>query len=103
MWSGQGDVFRLTFSAHIPQGVPSRSAPLLNQTELLNRLKALADENRIKILHLLRDSGELSTQDIMERLVKGGGNSVIYVPDFSCVWPLNNARGQSTFNRIQDT
>lgn len=68
MWSGHKDLFRLTFSAHIPQGVSSRSAPLLNQTELLNRLKALADENRIKILHLLRDTGELSTQDIMERL-----------------------------------
>ena len=40
----------------------------MNQTELLNRFKALADENRIKILELLRDEGELSTQDLMERL-----------------------------------
>ncbi|MFK7800505.1 MAG: ArsR/SmtB family transcription factor [Anaerolineae bacterium] len=67
MWSGQEDVLRLTFSAYIPQGIPSRSASQLNQTELLNRLKALADENRIMILNALREDGELSTQEIMER------------------------------------
>jgi DNA-binding transcriptional ArsR family regulator len=68
MWSGKNDTFRLTFSAYIPQGISSRSAPQLNQTALLNRLKALADENRIKILDALRQEGEMSTQEMMEQL-----------------------------------
>ena len=68
MWSGKDDTFRLTFSAYIPRGIPSHSAAQLNQAELLNRLKALADENRIQILDLLRQEGEMSTQEIMERL-----------------------------------
>ena len=71
MWTGDEDTLRLTFSAHLPPGQitgGTGSSSKLNHTDLLNRFKALADENRIKILELLRDEGKLSTQEVMERL-----------------------------------
>lgn len=72
MWAGNQETLWLTFSAHLPKGqavneFASQSAALLNQSELLNRLKALADENRIQILNALKDGEQLSTQDIMAR------------------------------------
>ncbi|MEM7116754.1 MAG: metalloregulator ArsR/SmtB family transcription factor [Chloroflexota bacterium] len=67
MWSGKGDTLRISFSAYIPQGsaVGSETVQQLSQAELLNRLKALADENRLKILEALSQTGELSTPEIM--------------------------------------
>lgn len=70
LWSGKGDILRLTFSAYIPETAAtttSRSASQLSQAELLNRLKALADKNRLQILEVLGQEGELSAQDMMNR------------------------------------
>jgi DNA-binding transcriptional ArsR family regulator len=42
--------------------------PELSRAELLVRLNALADDNRLGILKLVADAGELRSQDIMARL-----------------------------------
>lgn len=57
----------LIFGAHAPQGV-TVNAPALSRTELLVRINALADDNRLHILKLLADEGELRSQDIIERV-----------------------------------
>lgn len=56
----------LTFAARRPHRQQG-SLSALDQAELVNRLRALADETRIQILAALRQAGELSTPEIMER------------------------------------
>ncbi len=55
------------FSARMPAG-REQEAPDLSRAELLYRLSALAEETRLRILADIRDQGELSSQDIIERL-----------------------------------
>ncbi len=55
------------FGAHIPEGVDV-DAPDLSRAELVVRLSALADNDRLRILKLLAEEGELKSQDIQERL-----------------------------------
>jgi DNA-binding transcriptional ArsR family regulator len=57
----------IAFGARVPEGVPARSAAL-TRSELLVRLTALADETRLHILELLKEHGELSSQEVMDRL-----------------------------------
>jgi ArsR family transcriptional regulator len=61
------EVVKVVFGARVPEGV-SASLPELSRSELLMRLNALADETRLSILVLLASEGELSSQEIMERL-----------------------------------
>jgi DNA-binding transcriptional ArsR family regulator len=56
----------LTFAARRPHRQASAFSAL-DQAELVNRLRALADETRIQILAALRQTGELSTQEIIDR------------------------------------
>jgi ArsR family transcriptional regulator len=58
---------RVLFGARLPEGTRMRSAAL-SRSELLVRINALADENRLDILELLTSVEELCAQDIMQRL-----------------------------------
>lgn len=60
-------ISRLVFGARLPEGTGIRSAAL-SRSELLVRLNALADENRLDILELLTGEEELCAQDIMQKL-----------------------------------
>ncbi len=64
--AGENTVW-LLFSARMPAGREAE-APDLSRAELLYRLSALAEDSRLRILADIRDQGELSSQDIMERL-----------------------------------
>lgn len=66
LWFGDAEELRLGFPAHEP---PSHTLTGLrfDQATLANRFKALADENRLNILWALREAGELSTQDVIDR------------------------------------
>jgi DNA-binding transcriptional ArsR family regulator len=55
------------FGARQPQDA-GEVVPELSRAELLVRLNALADDNRLSILKLVADEGELRSQDIMARL-----------------------------------
>lgn len=57
----------LFFGARQPDGVPSTS-PDLSRSELLVRMIALADDTRLRILHLLAQHGELCSPDIIRLL-----------------------------------
>lgn len=57
----------VTFGAREPQGATVRSAAL-SRSQLLVRLNALADENRLHILDMLRGRDEMCAQDIIEEL-----------------------------------
>lgn len=57
----------LVFGARLPEGT-SVVSPDLSRAEILVRLGALADDNRLRILKLVAEEGELSSKDIMLRL-----------------------------------
>jgi DNA-binding transcriptional ArsR family regulator len=57
----------ILFGARIPEGVHIH-APDLSRTEILVRINALADDNRLRILKLISEEGELRSQDIISRL-----------------------------------
>lgn len=63
---GNGTLW-IVFGARPPEGAALRS-PALSRSELLVRLNALADGNRLHILNLLVESEELCAQDIIEVL-----------------------------------
>jgi ArsR family transcriptional regulator len=58
------DTLRILFGARLPKGV-AFSAPDLSRAELLVRLKALADNNRLRILKRISERGEQSSLDII--------------------------------------
>jgi DNA-binding transcriptional ArsR family regulator len=62
-----GDALRVFFGARLPEGVPF-DAPDLSRAEILVRLNALADNNRLRILRLISERGEQSSQDVMSSL-----------------------------------
>ncbi|MEZ4515348.1 MAG: metalloregulator ArsR/SmtB family transcription factor [Chloroflexota bacterium] len=57
----------ILFGARQPDGAVE-DVPELGRAEILVRLSALADDTRLSILKLVAESGELRSQDIMERL-----------------------------------
>jgi DNA-binding transcriptional ArsR family regulator len=57
----------MTFGARVPEGVPIH-APALSRAEIIMRLNALTDDNRLRILKLVSEEGEQSSQDIMRHL-----------------------------------
>jgi len=68
IWKTQvGDVLQVLFGARLPRGVQF-SAPDLSRAEILVRLNALADSNRLHILQLISEEGEQRSQDVIDRL-----------------------------------
>lgn len=65
LWYGDEKELRIGFSAHEP---PTHASTGLrfDQATMVNRFKALADENRLRILGALSEAGELSTQDVID-------------------------------------
>jgi len=64
---GVGKTMWVLFGARLPEGVQYH-APDLSRAEILVRLTALADNNRLRILRLIAENGELSSQEIIARL-----------------------------------
>ncbi len=65
-YHGDGIVW-MTFGARVPEGMQSAS-PDLKRSDLLVRLTALADETRLRILDIIRERGEMCSQEIIDRL-----------------------------------
>jgi DNA-binding transcriptional ArsR family regulator len=63
----QDGVLRLFFHGQSNFAVVMRTSPV-GRAELLNRLSALADDTRLRILELFASQNELSAQEIMARL-----------------------------------
>ena len=61
------DTMWVLFGARLPQGVRF-DAPDLSRSEILVRLTALADDNRLQILKQVARQGEMSSQDIIQGL-----------------------------------
>jgi DNA-binding transcriptional ArsR family regulator len=57
----------LVFGARLPEG-SQYYAPDLSRAEIVVRLSALADDNRLRILRAVSEGGELASQDIMAGL-----------------------------------
>ena len=57
----------LIFGARLPEG-SQYYAPDLSRAEIVVRLSALADDNRLRILQSVSEEGELASQDIMAGL-----------------------------------
>lgn len=57
----------LFFSPRLPAG-STVSVPELDRSEIIIRLSALTDDNRLRILRLLAERGEMSSQDIIKVL-----------------------------------
>jgi DNA-binding transcriptional ArsR family regulator len=55
------------FGARLPEGT-AVVYPDLSRSELLVRLNALADDNRLRIIQLIRDEGEQCSQDVINLL-----------------------------------
>jgi ArsR family transcriptional regulator len=61
------DTLRILFGARLPEGV-AFSAPDLSRAEILVRVNALADNNRLRILKLISERGEQSSLDVIADL-----------------------------------
>jgi ArsR family transcriptional regulator len=61
------DALRILFGARLPEGA-TFSAPDLSRAEILVRLNALADSNRLRILKLISERGEQSSLDVIDEL-----------------------------------
>lgn len=61
------DTLWLIFGARNPAGV-DQNLPDLSRAEILVRVNALADDNRLRILRLIHEEGELRSQEIMTQL-----------------------------------
>ncbi|MCP4362409.1 MAG: winged helix-turn-helix transcriptional regulator [Chloroflexi bacterium] len=57
----------LLFGAKLPEG-SLVNAPDLSRSELLVRVNALADDTRLRIMQLLKQEGELRSQDVQQQL-----------------------------------
>jgi DNA-binding transcriptional ArsR family regulator len=57
----------ILFGARLPEGSAS-DVPDLSRTEVLTRLDALADDNRLRILRLAADTHEVRASDVMTTL-----------------------------------
>lgn len=65
IWEGR--TCWLLFGARLPEGSQFH-APDLSRAEIVVRLGALADDSRLRILQLVSEQGELSSQEIMAGL-----------------------------------
>ncbi len=65
-YHGDGIIW-MTFGARVPEGMQFAS-PDLKRSDLLVRLTALADETRLRILAIIREQGEMCSQEIIDEL-----------------------------------
>ncbi len=103
-----GDTAWLLFGAHLPQG-SMVSSPELSRSELLVRLGALADDTRLHILRVLKEQGELCSQEIIQQLDLSQSAASRHLKQLSATGYLSERRknGAKCYGlnqqRIQDT
>ncbi len=68
VWYGDHEELRISFPPRIPETVSNDNTQHYDRTALANRYKALGDEIRLQILSIITQAGEVSTQDIIDRL-----------------------------------
>jgi DNA-binding transcriptional ArsR family regulator len=96
------------FGARLPQG-STVDAPDLSRSELLVRLSALADDTRLRILQLLKEEGELCSQDMQQRLELSQSAGSRHMQQLSATGYVRERRveGQKCYSlneeRIEDT
>ncbi len=61
------NTLRVLFGARLPEGIKMH-APDLSRAEIIVRLNALADDNRLRILKFIAENGEQRSQNIMSHL-----------------------------------
>jgi DNA-binding transcriptional ArsR family regulator len=66
LWFGDDEELRIGFPAHQPPP-PATPGLTFDAPTLANRYKALADETRLAMLWALRQAGQLSTQEFIDR------------------------------------
>lgn len=68
-WLGDEEVaLTILYGAHAPRDTKLAPSPVLNRSELLVRLNALADDTRLQIIELLVTQGEMCAQDFINEL-----------------------------------
>lgn len=96
------------FGARLPQGT-QMSSPDLSRSEMLVRLNALADDTRLRILHLLSQQGELCSKDIIAELELSQSAASRHLQQLSATGYLAERRVEGAkcyslnMERIQDT
>ncbi len=104
---------RVVFGARIPEGATVQS-PALSRSDLLVRLVALADDTRLRILHLIAHDGEQDTKSIMEQLdlsksaasrhlrqLTASGYTTVRQQDVSKFYNLNPDRIDDTWRALK--
>ena len=61
------NTFHVSYGARLPEGIQAVTSDL-NRNDLNVRLNALADDTRLKMIQLIAEQGELSSQEIMNQL-----------------------------------
>lgn len=103
-----GHTLWMLFGARLPEGAQFR-APDLSRAEIVVRLSALADDNRLRILKLVSEIGEPSSQDIMASLGLSQSSTSRHLKQLSATGYLSERRSNSAKHyrlsreRIEDT
>jgi DNA-binding transcriptional ArsR family regulator len=102
------DTLAIIFGARLPEGALFE-APDLSRAEILTRLGTLADDTRLRILHLVAEEGEKCSQEIMQQLELSQSATSRHLSQLSATGYLQ-ARRQEGANcyqingaRIEDT
>ena len=107
LWAG-GDTLWVFFGARLPEGTQFH-APDLSRAEIVVRLSALADDNRLRILTLVSEKGELSSQEIMASLGLSQSAASRHLKQLSATGYLSERRRNSAKcyrlnpERVEDT
>ena len=102
------DTLWVLFGARLPEGIQFQ-APDLSRAEIVVRLSALTDDNRLRILKLISEKGELSSQDIMASLGLSQSAASRHLKQLSATGYLSERRCNSAKcyqlnpERIEDT
>lgn len=67
MWFGDNTRLYIVFTARMPSTALLSERDTADLNVLIQRFKALSDDNRMQVLLAIREQGELSTQDIIEQ------------------------------------
>jgi DNA-binding transcriptional ArsR family regulator len=103
-----GHTLWMLFGARLPEGIQFQ-APDLSRAEIVVRLSALADDNRLRILKLISEQGELSSQEIMTSLGLSQSAASRHLQQLSATGYLSERRRNSAKcyrlnpERIEDT
>lgn len=102
------NVMWVAFGAKMPQG-SQNIVPDLSRSDILVRVNALADDTRLRIIQIIKDKGELRSQDIREYLDLSQSAGSRHLKQLSATGYLIERRveGSKCYslnrNRIEDT